>query len=343
MSKTSSPFLFAALTALGCALITQPLAAQPAGDEDDAYTAPDEEAIEQASVRFRRGVEFYRNGDYQAALVEFQRAYEIAPNYALLYNLGQTSFELKDYPTALASFTRYLEEGGAKIKPKRRIVVDGEIAKLRNYVARISLTVEEGAEVVVDDKVIGISPLSEDILVSAGRRKISVTKAGYAPLQRIIEVAGGETKELELKLSPLQAVPPPPPPPPPPAPIRRPDTSIGAGVWIGVGLTVALGAAASVVGGLALKAKSDFDNQLNTFPTTQSDIDGAAKKVKNLANATDGLFAATGVAGVITIVALAVDLDGGGDGSATTGSNELLRPRLRLTVSPTSLGLSGTF
>src|SRR5262249_2149673 len=41
-----------------------------------------------ADEHFRRGVDLYRDKDYATALVEFQRAYEIAPDIKTLYNIA---------------------------------------------------------------------------------------------------------------------------------------------------------------------------------------------------------------------------------------------------------------
>ena len=56
---------------------------------------------DEASQRFRSGVRFYKDHDFAAALVEFKQAYDLVPNYIVLYNLGQTARELKDYAAAL--------------------------------------------------------------------------------------------------------------------------------------------------------------------------------------------------------------------------------------------------
>jgi tetratricopeptide (TPR) repeat protein len=57
-------------------------------------------------------VSFFRRHLYQEALVEFQRAYQLSPNYRVLYNIARTAGLLKNHALALESFQRYLEEGG---------------------------------------------------------------------------------------------------------------------------------------------------------------------------------------------------------------------------------------
>ncbi len=43
-------------------------------------------------------------------------------------------------------------------------------------------------------------PSTRPLTVNAGKRKITVTKNGYIPVTRVVNVAGGEDKKLELEL-----------------------------------------------------------------------------------------------------------------------------------------------
>jgi hypothetical protein len=76
---------------------------EEAGSEPAAATGGDAPATpptpgeaEAARAHFRMGVDFYRERNFRAALIEFQRAYRAAPHYKLLYNLGQASVELQE-------------------------------------------------------------------------------------------------------------------------------------------------------------------------------------------------------------------------------------------------------
>ena len=53
-----------------------------------------------AAKHFERAVVLYGESDYQGALVEFKRAYAIAPNPTVLYNIGEAQFQLQDYAGA---------------------------------------------------------------------------------------------------------------------------------------------------------------------------------------------------------------------------------------------------
>lgn len=135
-----------------------------------------------ARNHFTRAVELFKEGDFRAALIEFQRAYDASPNYKVLYNLGQTNLELQDYAGALRAFRGYLDGGGREIAPARRTQVEGDLKRLESRVARVDVVVNvEGADVTIDDVSVGKSPLSAPVLVSAGRRKSRRRKLGSRP------------------------------------------------------------------------------------------------------------------------------------------------------------------
>jgi hypothetical protein len=289
---------------------------------------------ESASDHFKRGVQFYRERDFRNALIEFKRAYEIEPNYAVLFNLGQTSFELKDYVEAQRAFTAYLEQGKSEIPPDRRKEVEGELEKLETYVARIDLKVNvAGAEVAIDDVVVGKTPLGEPLLVSAGRRKVSVRKDGYAPLTQYIDIGGGDAREVPLSLTSLEARPAPAPAPLPVSP-DEPEESDHVAFWVSLSTTVGFGIATGVLGGLALKADGDYEDELGTFPNTKPSIDDAADRVTTFAVLTDVFAGLTGASALATVI-FAITEFGLSDG----GEEEALR----VEIAPGGARLSGRF
>src|SRR5256885_2175420 len=90
--------------------------------------------VEEARIRFQRGVQLFHEGSFEAALAEFRKAYQVAPSYRLLYNIGQVHYELHDYVGALKSFRQYLTDGSTDIPADRRVAVEAEIRKLEGLV-----------------------------------------------------------------------------------------------------------------------------------------------------------------------------------------------------------------
>jgi tetratricopeptide (TPR) repeat protein len=100
-----------------------PARAQKAGAPEQKVAPAESPKLEDAQRRFQRGIELYREADFNAALVEFKRAHEMVPSYKILYNLGQVSYQRHDYAGALRYFRQYLDEGGAAIATDRRLEV----------------------------------------------------------------------------------------------------------------------------------------------------------------------------------------------------------------------------
>jgi tetratricopeptide (TPR) repeat protein len=321
-----------AIMASLCSVATaKPAAAQP------AEAAADDDNKRTASQHFKRGVDLYHSGDYRAALIAFKRAHETAPHFSVLYNLGQASAELKDYVSALDSFERYLKEGADDVPSERRTQVEAEIAKLRGYVASISLAVNvEGAEVLVDDVLVGKTPLGRALVVGAGRRKIAISKAGYDSVQRFVDVAGGDETDLELTLSkPTAKTTPAPEPKPQPAPETPVDEVSSTPFWVTLGFTIAAGAGTAAMGVLALQAKDDFDTALDTFGSSADAIEAKRDDVSTFAAGADVLGAVTAAAAIVTIV-FAVRAYGGDD-------DEGAQPSTSLLIGPTTVGASVSF
>jgi tetratricopeptide (TPR) repeat protein len=269
-----------------------------------AADAPKTEDVNEARLRYKKGVDLYEDGAFDAALIEFQRAYDTAPSYKILYNIGLVNLQLNDYAGALRSFRKYLDEGGKKIDAKRRSEVEREIKKLESRVVTLTIKVNvDGAQVLIDDLEVGESPLESGLLVNAGKRKITVAKPAYTPITRVVVIAGGEERNFDFELRPNTSAPrpletkpatelekPKPRPKPEPARTTRPTPVI----WWGA--TGVLAAAAATSGVLALRAQADF-NDKKDHPATKAELDDAAKKTRTFAILSDIFLGGTLVVG----------------------------------------------
>src|SRR3954469_12191733 len=131
-----------------------------------------QDAQREANVHFQRAVQLYSEADYRAALVEFKRAYELAPNVTVLYNLGETYYQLQNYAEALTTFERFLAEGGTAHKQE----VENAVTVLKTRVGKLDITTSSpGWEISVDDEVVGKTPLAKPVAVSIGRRRLGAT------------------------------------------------------------------------------------------------------------------------------------------------------------------------
>jgi len=171
------------------------------GRSQSALPPTDAEQTE-ARTRYTRGLQLVKEENYQAALIEMQRAYSLNPSYKILYNLGQIQSHLGDAAAAVESYQRYLSDGGSDIPPGRILEVSQEIARLHTRVGSVELTVKgEGATVLVDEAVVGLSPFKKKVLVNVGKHKFTAARSGAEPMVRIVPIAGEDAITLELDAS----------------------------------------------------------------------------------------------------------------------------------------------
>ena len=162
-----------------------------------AQAEPNAAANVEAAKHFQRGVTMYNEADYRAALVEFRRAYETSPNAAVLYNIGQTYYQLQNYAAALVALGRYLTEAGPSASHRRE--VEATVDTLQSRVGKVAITTSlPGADITVDDELVGKTPLDEPVLVSIGRRKITALRDGRVTETRFVDVAAGDTVNVAL-------------------------------------------------------------------------------------------------------------------------------------------------
>jgi hypothetical protein len=319
------------------------LAVAPASPLFAKPNAADEATKAEARARLEKGKKLYEEGAFEAALVEFQRAYELAPSYKILYNIGLIEQQLNDFVASLRAYERYLKEGGKDVTPARKSEVEKSIAALKQSIATVNVKVNvDDAEITVDDQSVGKSPLADAVLVNAGKRRIVATKDGRSTA-KMISVAGGDTTTVNLEV-PTAA----PPPQPVVATVTGPATSTtsvpitdeGAPKkrkvpWVGVAVTGAFAAGAIVTGVLALSASNRLKNDRETLGTSRSTLDGDQSSVKRWSITSDVLLAGAAVAGAITLV---VWLKKPSDDAPTSGATSV-----NVGFAPNGVVLAGRF
>jgi hypothetical protein len=274
-----------------------------------------------AGAHFKHGVALYKDGDYEGALVEFRRAQELTPNYRVLYDIGQSLYQLQRYADALKAFEDYLAQGGTQLAPVRRASVEADLKALRARVGHLEVVVNvEGAEVRVDDQVVGTSPLAAPLLVSIGHRKITVAKADRVSVEKFVDIAVGDRAKIVFDLPAPMAIVPTPPASSVPAPTKEaalpavpssqapppaPEPGGGSLVWLPWATTGLLAVGTGVTGAIALGYKTALSNDLATFPGNPNTINADRTNGKTLSIASDILLGATAISlGVALYVTL---------------------------------------
>lgn len=333
------------------------------GGAANAWAAdPEREARE----RYDNAVRLYEEGAYEPALVELNRAAELKPSYKLYFNIAQVRFAMNDYAAAMDAYRQYLEKGGDKIPAARREQVQKELNKLAQRVAKLTVEVDvPGAEILVDDALVGKSPLAAPLVVNSGIRRIAVRHPDYLPQSRRVTVAGNVEDRIAFSLlspttssaPPSGKVPPSPAPstaaaPAPASPARAAEPSAAArppssekssgstAIWVGWAVTGVLGASAAVTGIVTLSKNSSLQSDRDDATVSDEQFDDRSSQVRTLATVTDVLIASTLVAGGVS---LWLTLGRDSRESAARARTLPPRPRWALGVQPRGVVLRSSF
>jgi len=254
-----------------------------------------------ATQHFEQGVELYQEGSLDAALVEFERAYELVRTYRLLFNLAQLQAERHEYVKAIALFEQYLEEGGSEIDAQRYTWVREELRKLRRRVAELWIDSNaEGAQIFVNGTLAGELPLQNRILIDAGICNIRLEKEGYKTEEQTLKVAGGERTRLTIAMQRAETS--------PTAAVasgyegaqsRDPEPAAKANMtpfWVSAVTFAVLGSATATLAVLTNRQDDKLSDELQNFVDDEEALDSKRNSVRTLAALTDGFGAATVIA-----------------------------------------------
>jgi hypothetical protein len=162
-----------------------------------ASAADDAEALIQKALKLRQA------GDDQAARPDLRRAYEISGTPRAAAQLGMCEHALGRWAEADAHLTEALRASKDPWVAKNRAVLEGSLAVVRKFVARVEIAgAPVGAEVLINGHLAGKLPLEDAVVVNAGRVDVELRAPGHRSGNTTIEVAAGHTKSIVLRLAP---------------------------------------------------------------------------------------------------------------------------------------------
>jgi hypothetical protein len=89
------------------------------------------------------------------------------------------------------------------LAPADRALAEREIADLSLHVGSLAIEgAEAGARIVVDSRERGVFPLAAPLRLAVGSHVVRVSKVGFSPLERTIEIASGRATGIDAKLDP---------------------------------------------------------------------------------------------------------------------------------------------
>lgn len=314
-----------------------PVQEAPPQAAEEAPAPPDSPELVEARQHIASGEAFLEAENYDAALVEFQRAYDLLEGnpirFIVLFNIGQCHERMFRYDLALDFYRRYLAEGGADAED--RATVEATIRTLDGLLATLVITANvPNTEVWVDERQVAtLSAENREVRIPGGVHTVELRMRGYVPEQQQVQVAARSRTDISFTLE------------------RLSDEYKGISpllFWISGGTAVACALGGAVVGILALTASQDLQARRDdvTNPDRFLITDADNENVRTLALTADILFGAAVLFGA-TAFTLAFLTNWGGENGAAADRPAPTVARLHVApaVGPTSAGVSafGTF
>jgi hypothetical protein len=155
--------------------------------------------LDEAKRHFAQGVALYNDGNFNAALAEFEAAYKIKQSPSVLYNIGLSQKSLFHYNEAIQSLQDYLARE-KKINKEQQKQVAQLITEMKALLAEVTINViPDGAVIKLDDRTIGQAPM-KPYGIAAGNHNLEVSAEGYKPQKKEVLVSAGQPLTLNFKL-----------------------------------------------------------------------------------------------------------------------------------------------
>lgn len=165
-------------------------------------TTADPQAKARAQGLLTAGSALYEKGDYAGALEKFNAAYDAYPSPKLLFNIGQADRDLSRPVEALDAFEKFLA-AETDASPETTADAHKSVAELQGKLGQIRIAcATTGAEVSVDGKSIGRTPLPELIWATPGHHQVTASHASAALALESVDVTAGSVLVVTLRLHP---------------------------------------------------------------------------------------------------------------------------------------------
>ncbi|MFT3769631.1 MAG: hypothetical protein QM820_29700 [Minicystis sp.] len=244
-------------------------AADVAAQQNAGAKAPTVDAVKQADVHFRKGNQLYADKKWPEAEAAFLAAWALNPTYDVAANLGHTQYRLGKHRDAAEHLDFALRNWPLIGKPEPRKLAEERLAELRTLVSTLKVEIQvEHADVFVDGKLVGQSPLAHDLFVTPGRHEVEARHDLHGKETVAVDAAKGAVQPVRFTMGTSVS----PPPTATPSATAVPDApggprtpvlvaggaTAGAALVVGVVLTIVANGKASDA---ATKNKALVDQQ----------------------------------------------------------------------------------
>jgi hypothetical protein len=151
----------------------------------------------------KKGTDLRRQGQDHQALPLLQKAFELARTGRTAAQLGLCEMQLGYFLPASDHIGEALSATNDPWVEKYRTILEQTLRQAKTHVAEVSISGSPpGAEVSIDDRVVGHLPIASPIRVGAGvGRKVELRAEGYLASSETVDTRGGEQVRVVLHLS----------------------------------------------------------------------------------------------------------------------------------------------
>ena len=271
-------------------------------DEPAPFIASDRAASDRADELTKQALVLAKAGRWSDAEPAVREAWSLKRSYDIAGNLGIIEAHLERWPDAAEHLKYAFKTFPGNGKPEQKKLLEATLATVLPHVAAVKIGVNvDKAEVFVDGRSVGLTPLANMVFVEPGRRSVVAKRQGYADgLQEVVAPQGGD---VEVALT-LRAEAPPSSRPPLGVVIAAGVLGVG-GLAAGAGLTAAANSTAAdaatrrtTLGGAVNACGSSLTG---TVATNCNALHNDGAKQTSLSNGAMGAFVAGGVLAVVSV------------------------------------------
>jgi hypothetical protein len=167
-----------------------------------AFAQPRDQARAEAERLTELGAQAYARADYAGALDDFRRSYEVYPSPNTHSNLARALYKLGRVPEAMDEFEAFLAEGTEAGDAAREYALARKM-ELATQLGKLDVECDvSGAQVAIDGRPVGATPLPRAHYVAPGAHAIAVTAPGRVAFTAVAQLGPGELREVHASLPP---------------------------------------------------------------------------------------------------------------------------------------------
>jgi hypothetical protein len=152
-----------------------------------------------ARSHFQKGLALADAGRFEEAVVEFESAYALKPQPAVLFNVAIAYANARRPAQASSYLRKYLASAGPNADPRRVRDAEARLVTLETIVGGLEVVTNPAeARLLLDGQ-----PVTSPLVIDPGAHLLTATAPGYEPSLHSLQISQGEHRSLQVVLTPM--------------------------------------------------------------------------------------------------------------------------------------------